>query len=129
MVAADYTKNRALAARMINKYGRKITLINKQGPNDPTKPLRGPKPDIVVQNVMGVFVRPSGYIKLGESFYLDPGLWDVAEKIVLVLASLEHDFAKFTNVKDTDGSGYKIFKVEELRPGDVPILVYLGLRQ
>ena len=79
---------------------------------------------------MGIFVRPSGYIKLGESFYMEQGMWEEAEKIVLVLPSLVHNFSKFTRLVDSkDDSGWKIFKVEELGPGDVPILVYLGLKQ
>jgi hypothetical protein len=59
-----------------------------------------------VPNVMGVFVRPSGYIKLGESTAMDPGMWPEADKIVLVLPSLEHNFELFTRVLDNAvGSG------------------------
>ena len=128
-MAVDYNRARALAIKMIGENGRKITLVNDAGPADPTDPLGAPAARIEVPNVMGVFIRPSGYIKLGESFYLDPGLWEEAEKIVLVVASLQYDFTKFTRVLDTDGKGYKIFKVEDLNPGPVPILLYLGLRQ
>ena len=128
-MAVDYNRARATAKRMIDAYGRLITLVNDAGPADPTKPLGPPAARIEVPNIKGVFVRPSGYIKLGESFYLDPGLFPEAEKIVLVLPSLTQDYAKFTRVLDTDGKGYKIYKVEELKPGDVPILLYLGLKQ
>lgn len=125
----DWNRARALADKMINAYGRPITLINETGPEDPTDPL-GPSDDrIEIKNVMGVFVRPSGYIKLGESYYMGPGMWEEAEKIVLVTASLQHNYAKFTRVQDSDGTDLKIFKVEELAPGPVPILVYLGLKQ
>lgn len=129
MAGVDWGRFRATAERNINKYGRLITLVNDAGPANAADPLGPPAARLEVPNIMGVFVRPSGYIKLGESFYLDPGLWEEAEKIVLVLPSLTHDFAKFTRVVDTDGLGYKIFKVEELKPGPVPILLYLGLRQ
>lgn len=114
---------------MIDLYGRPITLINDAQEATASDPLGPPGAPTEVPNVMGVFVRPSGYIKLGESFYMDPAMWEEAEKIALVLPSLTHDFAKFTRVRDSDGLGYKIFKVEELRPGDVSLLVYLGLRQ
>lgn len=128
-MAVDYNRARATVERMINLYGRLITLVNDTGPADSTKPLGPAAPRVEVPNVKGVFVRPSGYIKLGESFYLDPGLFPEAEKIVLVLPSLTQDYSLFTRVVDNDGKGYKIFKVEELRPGDVPILLYLGLKQ
>jgi hypothetical protein len=128
-MAVDYHRARATVEKLVREYGRPITLINDAGPEDPTDPLGDPGERTEVENIMGVFVRPSGYIKLGESFYMDPGMWEEAEKIVLVLPSLEHDFATFTRVIDTDGLAYKIFKVEELKPGLIPILLYLGLRQ
>ena len=77
---------------------------------------------------MAVFVRPSGYIKLGESFQMDPGMWPEADKICLVLPSLTHDYETFTRVIDED-KGYKIYKTELLKPGTVPILLYVGLKQ
>lgn len=114
---------------MIGEYGRPITLVNDAGPASAANPLGPAAARLEVPDIMGVFVRPSGYIKLGESFYMDPGMWEEAEKIVLVLPSLEHDFATFTRVVDEDEKSYKIFKTEELKPGSIPILLYLGLRQ
>lgn len=128
-MAVDWNRHRRRVNEAVNKYGRPITVIDDQGPSDNTKPLGARKSRVTVPNVMGVFVRPSGYIKLGESFYMEMGMWEEAEKIVLILPSLTHDFARFTRVKDGDGQEYKIFKVEELRPGPVPLLLYLGLRQ
>ena len=129
-MAFDYQKARNTAERMIRENGRKITLVNDQGAADSTDPLGPPAARVEVPNIMGIFVHPSGYIKLGESFYMEQGMWEEAEKIVLVLPSLVHNFSKFTRLVDSkDDSGWKIFKVEELGPGDVPILVYLGLKQ
>jgi hypothetical protein len=128
MAGVNYERTRKTVERMVNKYGRNITLINDQGPADPTKPL-GPAASSYEVTTKGVFVRPSGYIKLGESFYMDPGMWQEAEKIALVLPSLTHDFARFTRVRDIDGQGFKLYKVEELRPGDLPLLVYIGMKQ
>lgn len=124
----NWQKTRDLVQKTVNRYGRPISLEQEQGPDDPTKPLGLQATAIRVDNIMGVFVRPSGYIKLGESFYLDPGMWEEVEKIVLVLPSLSYDFSKFTRVIDEDGLGYKIFKVEQIKPGSVPLLLYLGLR-
>lgn len=119
---------RATVNRLINQYGRPVTIINDAGPDDDDKPL-GPAGEPLEVSTVGVYVRPSGYIKLGESFYMDPGMWTDVDKIVLVLPSLEHNFEKFTRLRDADGSGYKIFKVEALTPGPVPLLLYLGLKQ
>jgi len=127
-MAVDYNRARATVERMIAAYGRDITVVNDVGPADGDDPLGPPAPRLEVPS-RGIFVRPSGYIKLGESFYMDPGMWEEAEKIVLVLPSLVHDFSTFTRVVDNDNKAFKIFKVEELKPGDVPILLYLGLRQ
>lgn len=126
--AVNWQKTRDLVQKTVVKYGRPITLVQETGPDDDEDPLGPSGTAVSVSNVMGVFVRPSGYIKLGESFYLDPGMWEEAEKIVLVLPSLEYNFARFTRLTDTDGLSYKIFKVEELSPGPVPLLLYLGLK-
>lgn len=128
-MAVDWNRTRETVKRNVDKYGRLITLVNDEGPASPTQPLGPRKPRIEVTGIKGVFVRPSGYIKLGESFYMDPGMMEEAEKICLVLPSLTYDFARFTRIVDNDGQGYKIFKVEELKPGDVSLLLYLGLRQ
>lgn len=129
MATVDWNRHRRRVAEAVKKYGRPVTLVNDQGPADTSDPLGSQRSPVEVPNVQGVFVRPSGYIKLGESFYMEMGMWEEAEKIILVLPSLTHDFARFTRVIDTDNKGYKIFKVEELRPGPVPLLLYLGLRQ
>ena len=127
-MAVNWNRLRATVNRLVNQYGRPITLINDQGPADNSKPLGTPGTPVEV-NTIGVYVRPSGYIKLGESFAMDPGMWPELDKIVLVLPSLTHQFEKFTRVRDADGSGYKIYKVEALAPGPVPLLLYLGLKQ
>lgn len=127
-MAIDWNSKRETVNRLINQYGRSITLINDKGPDDEEDPLGGAgEPD--EDDVMGVFVRPSGYIKLGESFLMDPGMWPELDKIALVLPSLTKNYEKYTRVRDADGSGYKIYKVEALSPGPVPILLYLGLKQ
>jgi hypothetical protein len=123
----NWTRSRATVAKLIKKYGRLITFVNDAGPADPTLPLGPAAARFELPNIPAVFVRPSGYIKLGESAQLDPGMWPEADKICLVLPSLVHDFSKFTRVIDTDGAGYKLYKTELLKPGPVPVLIYIGL--
>ena len=128
-MAFDWSRSRATVDRLINTYGRPVTFVNDAGPADPTDPLGEAGARFELSNVMAVFVRPSGYIKLGESTMMDPGMWPEADKIMLVLPSLTHDFSTFTRVLDTDGKGYKIYKTELLQPGPVPVLIYVGLKQ
>ncbi len=131
MPTVDWNAKRATVDRMIKKYGRPITLVNDSGAADPSDPLGPPAARIEVPNVPGVFVRPSGYIKLGESTLMDPGMWPEADKIVLVLPSLIYNFELFTRVVDdavgSGAQGYKIYKTELLKPGPVPLLIYIGL--
>lgn len=123
----DWTRARSTVERLINQYGRKVTFVNDAGPANPADPLGPPAARLEVPDIMGVFVRPSGYIKLGESTMMDPGMWPEADKIFLVLPSLEHDWTQFTRVIDQD-QGYKIYKTELIQPGPVPVLAYIGLK-
>ncbi len=127
-MAVDWTRTRATVERMINQYGRTIQLIDDAVAADSTDPL-GPPGVPTTVDVKGVFVRPSGYIKLGETFQMEVGMWTEVDKIVLVLPSLTQHYEKFTRVIDSDNTPYKIFKTDSLAPGDVPLLLYLGLRQ
>jgi hypothetical protein len=130
-MGVDWNAKRATVKRMIDKYGRPLTFVNDSTAADPNDPLGAPAARLEVSNVMGVFVRPSGYIKLGESTAMDPGMWPEADKIVLVLPSLEHNFELFTRVLDnavgSGAQGYKIYKTELLKPGPIPLLLYVGL--
>lgn len=127
-MAVDWAKYRETVTRMIAKYGRPVMLVDDAGPADPTDPLGPPSARTELSNTMAVFVRPSGYIKLGESDQMDPGMWPEADKICLVLPSLTANFDDFTKVVDTDGKEYKIYKTELLQPGPVPLLIYIGLK-
>lgn len=125
-VAGYWERKRLRVQNAVLTKGRPFTLIQDQGPDDPSDPLGPAKSPVEVQTY-GIFVRPSGWIKLGESFYIDPGLWQEAEKIALVLPSLTYDFARFNRAKD-EGESYKIFKIEELKPGPIPLLLYIGMK-
>lgn len=127
-MAVDWTRSRSLVNKMVNLYGRPVTFVDDAGPADSTDPLGPPAARTELPNIMAVFVRPSGYIKLGESDQMDPGMWPEADKIMLVLPSLTVDYDDFTRVIDTDGKGYKIYKTELLKPGPVPLLIYVGLK-
>ncbi len=130
-MSVDWNRYRATVNKLINKYGRPLTFVNDAGPANAADPLGAPAARVEVPNVMGVFVRPSGYIKLGESTLMDPGMWPEADKIVLVLPSLTQNYELFTRVLDNAAGsgeqGYKIYKTELLKPGPVPILIYVGL--
>lgn len=126
-MAVDWNRTRATVKRLIDLYGRPVTMVNDQGPANANDPLGPPAARLEVPNIMGVFVRPSGYIKLGESTMMDPGMWPEADKIFLVLPDLTNDYTKFTRVVD-DGEEFKIYKTELIKPGTVPLLAYIGLK-
>lgn len=128
-MTVDWQRTRNTVERLIGLYGRAVTFVNDAGPVNAADPLGPPDARLEVPGIMAVFVRPSGYIKLGESDQMDPGMWPEADKIMLVLPSLTHRFQDFTRVVDTDGQGYKIYKTELLQPGPVPVLIYVGLKQ
>ena len=127
-MAVNWDRYRALVNKLITKYGRPVTFVDDGGAADTTKPLGPRAARTEISNVMACFVRPSGYIKLGESTLMDPGMWPEADKICLVLPSLTVNYENFTRLLDSDGEGFKIYKTELLKPGPVSILIYVGLK-
>ena len=77
-MAFNYARARQTAEKLIKASGRKITLVNDSGLANPNDPLGPPAARLEVPDIIGTFVRPSGYIKLGESFYMEQGMWEEA---------------------------------------------------
>lgn len=125
----DWDSKRAFADRMIKKYGRAITLVKDGVASNPANPLGATTAPIKVGNVPAVFVSPGGDSSLGSLYSLPNGLFREAEQIAIVLPSLVNDFREFTRVEDYDGTVWKLFEYDELKPATVPIVAYLGLRR
>ena len=127
-MAVDWNRYRKIVDDAMKKWGRPITLIKDAGPLDPSDPLGMPGVETVVSNIQAVFVNPVGNTSLGIARYISPGLLENSEQIALILPSRVHDFKRFTRCTD-GGAKWKISQVDELKPGPVPILLYIGLRQ
>lgn len=130
-MAYDYSDDVAFAIEMIAEYGRAVSFTKFSAvPGDPTKPLHGPTEEpIVVADVMAAFVEPSSVIRLGASSTNQPGLWKESTKIALVGQVEGQDLTTFSTIIDSDGSGWKIEHVEELKPGPTTVLYYVGVKR
>lgn len=129
-MAYDYTDDVAFAVEMIAEFGRAVTFVKASAtPADANKPLHGVGAPTTVPDIMAAFVEPSSVIRLGASTEQKPGLWKESTKIALVAPDGTNDFTTFTAITDSDGSGWKIEHVEELKPGDTTVLYYVGVRR
>ena len=133
-MAYDYSDDVAFAVEMIAEYGRAVSFVKSSStPGNPAKPLHGPDPEetpsLVVPGIMAAFVEPSSVIRLGASTEQKPGLWKNSTKIALVAPDGTNDFTTFTAITDADNSGWKIEHVEELKPGLVTVLYYVGVKR
>lgn len=125
----DWMAKRDLVDRKTREYGRTVTLVKDGTVTDPADPLGATTVPITVGDVWAIFVSPGGDASLGALFTLPAGLWREAEQIAIVLPSLTTDFREFTRVLESDGTYWKLFQYDELKPAAVPIVAYLGLRR
>lgn len=125
-MSVNWNRFRHSAKTMIDKYGRNVTMLKAGALLDANKPLGGHQPATEVGGVKAVFVAPGSNQNLGYAKYMSPGLLERAEQIAIVLPSLIHDFRGFTGMRD-DGSVWKIDTVDELKPGPVPLVLFIGV--
>jgi len=125
----DWQSKRDTADRLIKKYGREITLVKDGSTADPANPLGANTTPVLTPNVAAVFVSPGGDTSLGALFTLPGGLFREAEQVAIILPSLTVDFREYTRVLESDGTYWKLFEYDELKPATVPIVAYLGLRR
>ena len=92
-------------------------------------PLAGPAAPLgAVAGIPATFVYPSGLVNLGASSII-AGLFIGCEQIAMIAGDGVNDFAQFDTLNDSDGSVWKIERVETLKPGDVAILYYIGIKR
>lgn len=133
----DFTKSRTLAQRLIEKHGRLATLVRTAAaPSDPTKPWKEEDPNVEPLSVLGpvlvCFVGIGG--QLGRDFVAPARELGVRISEVGLLAALsvealapdEPDPGKYQTLEDGERV-FRIVKVQELRPAELPVLYYLGL--
>lgn len=131
----DYVKLQNTAIRLIKSNGREITLVKlDETAADSAKPWQGPT---VVNDASaslvtrGVFVPPNtvrqfGLSSLGEGTEIE-GLLTHSEQVIII-AQGDVDVRDFSKVIDR-GEEWGIIGYQVLRPGDLGILSFLGVRR
>ena len=129
-----YASKAATAKRLINKRGRSIELIRlDESAANTSRPWKGPPstPSETTPQLRGVFVPPNTVRQFGLSALgLGTQLEDMISMSdqVIIVAQGEVDLRIFTEVLD-DGVRWGIFASQILKPGDVTLLGFLGVRR
>ena len=131
----DYVSVAATAKRLIEANGRQITFYSaSQAAADSAKPWDGPSTvkSGVGTALYGVFVPPNtvrqfGLTALGRGTEFDD-LFRLSEQIAIVFPEGGLDVRQFSIVED-GGIDWKIIGLQELKPGDLNVLSFVGLRR
>ncbi|MAD98777.1 MAG: hypothetical protein Unbinned200contig1000_15 [Prokaryotic dsDNA virus sp.] len=131
-MAIDYAKLAATAQRLITDAGRTITLVRPtESPADPTQPWNGPSGGETTLDVPGVQLLPNSVRIFGLSALGDAnefrGLVTYSELVYVVFPG-ENDLSQFTFVRD-NGIDFQIEATQELKPKDVTLVGYIGVRR
>lgn len=123
-MAKDYTANAATALRLIEKFGRTVTIDKlDRTAADPSAPQDGPAdPHVPTASVTpkAVMVEPSSLNQV------DDRLKRVTKVAYVAGSATAQDLRTFTRI--TDGSDrYRIDWVDALEPGDTVLLYTIGL--
>lgn len=131
-MAINYVKLQATALRLINQSGRAITLGRKsRTPADANEPWNGPTGADTTLALTGVFVPPAtvrefGLPALGEGTeYRD--MLRFSQQIIIV-APEANDIRDYEYVVDR-GDQWGIIATQVLRPGDLVMLGFIGVRR
>lgn len=127
----DYVKLAATAERLVAKNGREITLVRKsETPTDPTKPWKGPQAGETLLPLRAVFVPPNtvrqfGITSLGQGTeFVD--LLAFSEQIAIVFQG-QNDVREYTTLRD--GVDWNILGIQVLKPADINLLAFIGVRR
>ncbi len=127
----DFTRLLSTAQRLIGANGRSIQLVELDNtPADPAKPWDGPtdpRTGTTTLTVKGVAVDPTSAARLGLVSMTDD-IMKRSEQIYIVAAGADVDLDIFNEVND-EGKTWKIVGVRTLRPADVTVLSYIGVRR
>lgn len=129
----DYVRLQQTAERLIKKNGRSISFVKlNETPADPNNPWDGPSPaGEITLPVFGVFVPPNtvrqfGLTALGEGTEFRD-LVTFSEQIIIT-AQGENDLREYTSVVDR-ADRWGIIGLQVLRPGDITLLAFVGVRR
>lgn len=130
----NYVRLSATSERLITKNGRDITFYKvSSNPGEVTKPWNGPASLNPIDSVTlkGVFAPPNtvrqfGLTALGEGLQVDD-VFTFVETICIFFPG-DHDIKQFRFVEDR-GSRWNVVAFQLLRPADLQLVGYLGLRR
>lgn len=129
----DYNRLAQTASRLIKNNGRSISFLKlSEIVNDPSKPWNGPGAGGETALALnGVFVPPNavrqfGLSALGEGTELID-LVAMSEQIIITFPA-ENNLREYTSVLDR-AVRWGILGLQILRPGDVTVLAFVGVRR
>lgn len=128
----DYNRLAATALRLINKNGRSISFVKlNETPADSDRPWNGPVAGETTIDLKGVFVPPNTVRQFGLTALGEGTEWKdlvtFSEEIIIV-AQGEVDLREYTKVVDRT-ERWGIIGMQVLRPGDVTLLAFVGVRR
>ncbi len=130
----DYVRLQATAQRLIQANGRQVTLIKLgRTPDDPAMPWRGTTtarsvPDTTVTRY-AVFVPPSGAAELGLSTTNVDEIKRSEQICIVEPGDTAVELEKYDEIEDADGKRWKITFSEVLKPADLRLLYFFGVRR
>lgn len=140
-MGVDYTALAAVSERLIEENGRAITLVAEPRTKvDPTMPWKGPildevDPDYVAPvnlELFGVFVPPNqvrifGLSSLGKGTeFVD--LMAFSDQVIISYPT-QVDLTPYTAVLESDGSRWGVVAYQLLKPAEVQLLSFIGVRR
>lgn len=129
----DYVRLAQTANRLITANGRSIQMVRKNEVSaDPTRPWTGPPAGgETTLDLSGVFVPPNtvrqfGLTALGRGTdFMD--LVAMSEQIIITYPG-PNDLRVYTEVVD-EGVRWGIIGLQELKPGTVEMLAFIGVKR
>lgn len=128
MTAFDYSRPLATAQRLIERFGRRVTLQGvSDGPSDPNNPLGSPAAaPAPVAGIPATFVQPSSLNTLGFGARITELFADATQvAIIAPVSGIDLDEVRF--LIDNDGTKWKVTYIEKLKPGETTILYFIGV--
>jgi hypothetical protein len=128
----DYTTTVATAKRLVQNFGRQITLRKlDNASSDANKPWLGatnPVTTGIVTSVFGISVSPSSNSRLGLSAFSDDLLKSIEQIFILEVGETAPEALEtYTTLLDSDSKEYRILSVEKLKPGGTTLLYFMGV--
>lgn len=132
MSDAFYTRLQATATRLITARGREFQLVSTSStPADPTKPWQEGDGVETVETFRGVFVPPNtvrqfGITALGRGTeFID--MLSRSEQVVIA-ATGDTDVRNFIKIRD-GGVDWGVIATQELKPGNIGLISFIGVRR